>query len=187
MRRNYRWLKLLDQILKLVKKVDEKLRRQYVDINRIQNGFILGHEKRSTHPKKDLCITFVVEKAFDLVPKDAVLWILRKLGVEQWSAKFAQSMYRNSQSQVRVNGLINWLSMAKLRLHQGSMLNPVLVITVIERLTREMRSRCPDKLLCVDYFTLTSGSIEDLKGKLEALKEILDLKVLRRNFYESES
>ena len=67
------------------------------------------------------------------------------------------------------------------------MLNHLLVITVIERLTREMRSRCPDILLYVDDLTLVSGSLEVLKVKLEAWKGILELKAQRRNFYDSES
>ena len=57
--------------------------------------------------KKDLCITFVAEIAFDLIPRDPVLRILRKLGVEERLVRFAKSIYRDNQSQVRVNGLIN--------------------------------------------------------------------------------
>lgn len=67
------------------------------------------------------------------------------------------------------------------------MLNHVLVITVIEILTREMKSRCPSELLYVDDLTLVGGSLEVLNVELEAWKGILESKALRKYLYDSES
>lgn len=75
----------------------------------------------------------------------------------------------------------------QIRLHQGSMLNHVLVIIVIERLTRKMKSRCPNELPYVDDLALVSGSLEVLNVELEAWKGILESKALRKYLYDSEN
>ena len=67
------------------------------------------------------------------------------------------------------------------------MLNHLLVITVIETLTREMKSRCPNELLYVDDLTLVGGSLEVLNVELEAWKGILESKALRKYLCNSES
>ena len=46
----------------------------------------------------------VLEKASDYVARDTVWWALRKLGGKEQMVKILQSMYKNAQSRVRVNG-----------------------------------------------------------------------------------
>ena len=70
--------------------------------------------------KKNLYFKFVnLEKAFDRVQSDVVLQDLRKAGVEEWLVKTAQSMYRNAQNRVRVNGNFSDF-LVQVGLHQGS-------------------------------------------------------------------
>ena len=70
--------------------------------------------------KKNLYFKFVnLEKAFDRVHRDVVLQDLRKAGVEEWLVKTAQSMYRNAQNRVRVNGNFSDF-LVQVELHQGS-------------------------------------------------------------------
>ena len=67
----------------------------------------MWNHKRKYLPKpKNLHFAFVdLEKAFDRVPRDAVCWNLRKLGVEKWLVKIVQSIYTNPRSRegLRVN------------------------------------------------------------------------------------
>ena len=55
-----------------------------------------------------------------------------KLGVEEWLAKTVQSMYRNAQSCVRVNGTFKYDFQVKAGLNQGSVLSTLLFIRVLE-------------------------------------------------------
>ena len=44
--------------------------------------------------KKELRMAFVdLEKAFDRVPREIVLWALRVVGVDEWIVKTIQAMY----------------------------------------------------------------------------------------------
>ena len=83
-------------------------------------------------------------------------------------------MYRNARRRVRVNGTFS-------DVYQGSVLNPLLFITVLEALSRKIRSGCSEDLLYADELALASETLEGLKGRLEARKGALESKVLRLN------
>ena len=69
--------------------------------------------------------------------------VLRKLGIEEWFFKIVQTMYRSTRS--RVAFIDDFL--VQVGLFKGSVLNPLLVIIVLEAVTREIRSGCPEELL----------------------------------------
>ena len=52
-------------------------------------------------------------------------------------------------------------------LHQGS----VFFIILLEALSKEIGSGCPEKLLCAYHLTLISETLEGLIGRLQAWKE----------------
>ena len=85
-RGNYRGLKLIDQVMKVLERVVESLIRQRVEIDEMQCGFMSGHgttdaifivrqlQEKHLTANKPLCMAFVdLEKAFDRVPRD-VIW-----------------------------------------------------------------------------------------------------------------
>ena len=91
-RGNFRGLKLLDHLMKVVERVIEKYMREAVNIDDMQFGFMPGKgtmdaifitcimQERFLVKKKDLYFTFVdLEKAFDRVPRQVVTWALRRL------------------------------------------------------------------------------------------------------------
>jgi len=52
---------------------------------------------------KPLYFAFVdLEKAFDRVPRKALWWALRDLGVDEWAVHIVQGMYSDARSGVRV-------------------------------------------------------------------------------------
>ena len=59
-------------------------------------------------------------------------------------------MYRNARSSVRFNRTFCDEFFVQVGLHQGSMLSPLLFIIVLEALSREIRSGCPEGLLHAD-------------------------------------
>ena len=84
-----------------------------------------------------------LEKAFDLVPQKVIWWALRKLGVEEWIVRLVQGMYANARSRVHVGEGYSEEFEAKVGVHQGSELSPLLFIIVLEALSRECCSGVP--------------------------------------------
>ena len=52
---------------------------------------------------------------------------------------------------------------------------------MLETLSREVRSRCPEDFLYADYLILVRESLEGLKGELKHCKGAMGLKGLRMN------
>ena len=85
---------------------------------------------------KLLYMAFVdLEKAFDRVPRDVVLWAMRKLGINEWLVRLVQSMYKDLRSRVRVGSGYSEEFGAKVSVHQGSVLSPLLFIILLEALS----------------------------------------------------
>ena len=105
--------------------------------------------------KKNLYFAFIeLEKAFDWVPREVVWWAIRKLGVEEWLVRVVKSLYENARSRVRVNDTFSDEFEVKVRVHQGSVLSPLLFIKVLEALSLEFRSGCPWELFYADDLVL---------------------------------
>ena len=129
--------------------------------------------------KRNLYFAFVdLEKAFDRLPRDVVWWALRKLGVEEWSIRVVQSMYRNTKSKVRINSNFSDDFLIKVGLHRGSVLSPLLLIIVLEALCREMILGCPEELLYADDLALFSETLAGFIEKLHSWKSVMELKGL---------
>ena len=94
--------------------------------------------------KKNLYFAFVdLEKAFDRVPRDIVRWAMRKLNTDEWLTETVMAMYKLSNSAVRVNNTVGSKFNVKVRVHQGSVLSPLLFIMVLKALSKAFRSRLP--------------------------------------------
>ena len=132
-RGNYRWFKLLEHMMKVSERVIEQNIRELVDIDAMQFGFIPGKgsmdaifiarqlQERYLEKKKKLSFASVdLEKAFDLVSREVVKWVMRKLGVDEWSIRAVMTMYRNSKSVIRVNNTLWDKFDVKIGVHQGS-------------------------------------------------------------------
>ena len=79
-----------------------------------------------------------------------IWWALRKLGVEEWIVRLVQGMYANARSRVRVGEGFSKEFEVKVRVHQGSILSPLLFIIVLEALSREFRAGVPwEDLHCI--------------------------------------
>ena len=144
--------------MKVLERVAENFLRQQVDIDDMQFGFMPGHSTtgaifiaRQLQGKfyainKTLCMAFVdLEKAFDRVPRRIIWWALHKLGVDEWLVRLMQSMYENARSRVRVVCNLSGVFSVKVGVHQGSCLSSLLFIMVLEALSEEFRTECPEK------------------------------------------
>ena len=193
-RGNYRGLKLLDQVMKALERVLEKVIREMINIDEMQFGFMPGRgttdaifivrqlQEKFIGKKRNLYFAFVdLEKAFDRVPRDVLWWAMRSLGVAEWVVKLVQSMYVNSSSRVRVGSVFSDLFDVKVGVHQGSVLSPILFIIVLEALSRQFRTSCPWELLYADDLVITAETLEDLIEKLKMWKSEMEAKGLRVN------
>ncbi|KAI8481620.1 hypothetical protein Bbelb_406210 [Branchiostoma belcheri] len=171
-RGNYRGLKLLDQVLKVVERVLEPMIREQVHIDSMQFGFTPGRgttdaifilrqlQEKFLSKRKDLYFMFVdLEKAFDRVPREVLWWAMRKLGVQEWLVRVVQSMYCHARSSVRINGSYSSEFDVRVGVHQGSVLSPLLFIIVMEALSRGFRTGCPWEMLYADDLGLAAETL----------------------------
>ncbi|MCU7898061.1 MAG: hypothetical protein KZQ61_05230, partial [Candidatus Thiodiazotropha sp. (ex Lucinoma aequizonata)] len=193
-RGNYRGLKLIEQVMKVLERVVEGLIRQRVEIDEMQCGFMPGRgttdaifivrqlQEKHLAANKPLYMAFVdLEKAFDRVPRDVIWWAMRKLGIDEWLVRLVQSMYKDVRSRVRVgNGYSEEFGVG-VGVHQGSVLSPLLFIIVLEALSMEFRTGCPWELLYADDLMISAVSMEELLVKVETWKSGMEKKGLRVN------
>ena len=193
-RGNYRGIKLLDHIMKVLERIVERFIREQVEINGMQFGFMPGRgttdaifmirqlQEKYLAKHKKLYFAFVdLEKAFDRVPRDVLWWAMRKLGIDEWLIRIVQSMYANARSRVRVNGTFSNEFEVKVGVHQGSVLSPLLFLIVLEALSKEFRTGCPWELLYADDLVLIAESMAELTAKFETWKQAMESKGLRVN------
>ena len=144
-RGNYRGLKLQEQAMKVMEHILNAIIRENVSIDEMQFGFMPGRsttdaifilrqlQEKYLGKKKKLYFAFVdLEKAFDRVPRSALWWAMRKVGVEEWIIRTVQAMYDKPQSKVRVGSSYNDPIDVSVGVHQGSVLSPPLFIIVMK-------------------------------------------------------
>ena len=193
-RGNYRGLKLIEQVMKVLERVVEGLIRQRVEIDEMQYGFMSGRgttdaifivrqlQEKHLAANRPLHMAFVdLEKAFDRVPRDVIWWAMRKLGTDKWLVCLVQSMYKDVRSRVRAGDGYSEEFGVGVGVHQGSVLSPLLVIIVLEALSREFRTGCPWELLYADDLMFSAESMEELLVKVQTWKTEMEKKGLRVN------
>ena len=193
-RGNYRCLKLIEQVMRVLERVVKGLIRQRVEIDEMQFGFMSGRgttdaifivrqlQEKHLAANKPLYMAFIdLEKAFDLVPRNVIWWAMRKLGIDEWLVRLVQSMYKDVRSRVRVGDGYSEEFGVGVGVHQDSVLSPLLFIIVLEALYREFRTGCPWELLYADDLMISAESMEELLVKMQTWKTEMEKKGLRVN------
>jgi exonuclease III len=193
-RGNYRGLKLIDQVMKVLERMAEQFIRQKVRIDDMQFGFMPGRgttdaifiarqmQEKYQAANKTLYFAFIdLEKAFDRVPREVIWWAMRKVGIDEWLVRLVQSMYSDVRSRVRVGDGYSDEFPVGVGVHQGSVLSPLLFIIVLEALSQEFRTGCPWELLYADDLVIIAESLEELIIKIDKWKNGMEKKGLRVN------
>ena len=193
-RGNFRGLKLLEVLQKVLERVLEVTIRSQISIDEMQFGFMPGRgttdaifilrqlQEKYIGKHKDIFFAFVdLEKAFDRIPRKVLWWAMRKLGINEWIVKVVQAMYDSPRSSVRINGSFSKDFPVNVGVHQGSVLSPLLFIIVMEALSREFRTSCPWELLYADDLVIAAENQEELLVKLDLWKKEIEAKGLRVN------
>ena len=143
-------------------------------------------QEKFLEKSKKLFSAFVdLEKAFDRVPRELVRWALRKLEVDEWLVKAVMSMYYHVTTSVRTKKGNTDPFEVKVGLHQGSVLSPLLFIIVLEAVLSGHKIGLPWEILYADDLALMAASEEELKKKLNFLKNILERKGLKVNLLKT--
>ena len=91
---NYRGLKMMGQVMKVIERVPYSVIRSQVEINSLQLGFVPGQgitdaifilrqlQKKHLGKHKPLHFAFT-EKEFNHVPGKVLCWAMKKVGVEE--------------------------------------------------------------------------------------------------------
>ena len=110
----YRGVRLMEHSMKVWEKILEGRLRDIVEIDENQFGFQQGKstvdaifvmrqlQERYGGKKKELFHIFVdLEKAFNRVPREAIVWALRRQNVPERLITLVMALYVNSRSKVK--------------------------------------------------------------------------------------
>ena len=122
-----------------------------------------------------------LEKAFDRVPRRVMEWAMRKKGLPEILVKAVMSLYEGAETKVKVGlGLSEDFSM-KVGVHQGSVLSPLLFVTVIDEVTENARKVWMKQILYADDLVLMGETIEGLRENFDEWREAFESKGMRVN------
>ena len=121
-------------------------------------------EKFRAKTKKLFFIIIELEKAFDQVPKEIIRFALRKKGVPEYLVNGVMSLYKGCKTVVSVDGELSSSFSVKIGVHQGSALNPLLFIMVMDVLTEDVRYGSLMELLYAEDLVLCE---QPLNGVME--------------------
>ena len=196
---NYRGIKLLEHVFKILERVVEGRLRDLIDIHEQQFGFMKGKstvdaifivrqvQEKYLEGNRKVYMCFVdLEKAYDRVPRRVVYWCLRKRGVPEKLVRIVKMMYEGARTTVRTKYGETEAFPVEVGLHQGSALSPFLFLVVIDTLTRELRDNELWELLFADDLVIIADTEEEVQERFSMWKRALEQKGLKVNLGKTE-
>ena len=191
---SYRGLKLLEHAMKVWERLLERRLRDKIVLSEGQFGFVKGRgtidaisiirriQDRYLEKGKTLYMAFVdLEKAFDRVPREVVVWALRKRGIEEVLVRAVMASYDGARTKVRVAGGTSEEFGVGVGVHQGAVLSPLLFVNVLDVVSENIRRGLPWELLYADDLVIVAETEEELKERLTVWKDCLEGKGLKVN------
>ena len=179
----YRGITLRSQVLKLVERVlDARIRRRVEgDFGEEQQGFMNERgtsdgmyvlkqmvEKR-LEVQGSMALRFVdLEQAFDTVPREMVMATLRWMGVPEAEVRMVEGTYEHTTARVVVGEGASEEFEVNNGLRQGSVLSPLLLITVLDLISRKTVVKdAMKKLIYADDLALVTNGKQELQETME--------------------
>lgn len=91
-----------------------------------------------------------LEKAFDRAPREVIRFALRRKGDPEYLVNGVMFLYIDYKTSVSVDGELSSSLSVNVRVHQGSALNPLLFIIVVDVLIENARDGSLMELLYAD-------------------------------------
>ena len=107
-------------------------------------------------------------------------------GVDEWLIRTVMALYTDACTVVRKDAGLSESLKVKFRLHQGSVLSPLLFAAVMDVVSSEARSGMPSELMYADDLILMSPTMEQLGRRVAEWRAILLDKGLKVNAGKSE-
>ena len=165
--------------------------RQEIDIDDSQFGFMPGKgtvdaifvtrqlcEKFRAKGKKLHWIFVDLEKAFDRVPRPVIVEALRHQTVPEMLIKAVMATYKGAKTSVLVDGQKSEEFGVSVGVHQGSILSPLLFITVMQYVTESARH---NDLQYADDLALCDETVTGVLAKYHKWKAAMERKGLKVN------
>ena len=198
----YRGITLRNQVLKLVERVlDARIRRRVeCDFGEEQQGFkkergisdgmyVLKQmvEKR-LEVQGSMALRFVdLEQAFDTVPRQMVMATLRWMGVPEAEVRMVEGTYEHTTARVVVGEGASEEFEVNNGLRQGSVLSPLLLITVLDLISRKTVVKdAMKKLLYADDLALVTNGKQELQETMEEWNGLFIKHGLKLNLEKTE-
>ncbi|XP_066964344.1 uncharacterized protein [Macrobrachium rosenbergii] len=174
---NYRGIKLTEHGLEVLERILDERLREIVKIGKQQYGFMRGRgtvdaifivrqqqEKRLEGNQELYCAFIDLEKAYDRIPREVMLWFLRKRKAQEKLVRLVEMVYQRTNSKVitAVGETENFEVSVGLR--QGSALSPFLFVLVMDVLSEEIRNEVLWELLYSDDLVITAKDGEGREG-----------------------
>ena len=143
-------------------------------LRRLQEEF-RGREEK-------LYISFVeLEKAFDRVPRKVTEWALREKNLPEVLVKAVMSLYKGSNTKVRVGSGLSEEFGVRVGVHQGSVISPLIFAIVVDAVTEQTRKGLLNEILYADDLVLISENLEDLRERFQRWRGALESKGMKVN------
>jgi len=132
--------------------------------------------------KRKLYHVFVdLEKVFDRVPREMIVWALRRQKVPENSIILVMALYENERSRVKSPAGLSEEFSIEVGVHQGSVLSPLLFIVVMQEATKEERGENLKELLYADDLVLMAETEEEVMERFSAWKRGMEKRGLKVN------
>jgi len=189
----YRGGRLLEHGMKLWEKILERRLRELIEIDENQFGFqqgksttdailVVRHLQEKYGEKRKLYHVFVdLEKAFDRVPREMIVWALRRQKVPENLIILVMALYENTRRRVKSPAGLSEEFSIEVGVHQGSALSPLLFIAVMQEATKEERGENLKEVLYADDLALMAETEGEVVERLSAWKRGMETRGLKVN------
>ena len=138
--------------------------------------------------KGSMVVGFVdLEKAYDTVPRELVVAMLRWKGVPEAEVRMVEGLYEGTKGRVMVGSGMSDEFEVNLGLRQGSSLSPLLFIMVMDLISNKASTRdVLRKFLYADDLAVVMESKQELQEVLTEWKELFEWHGLRMSLGKTE-
>ena len=131
--------------------------------------YVLRQMVEKMEVQGSMALGFVdLEKAFDTVPREMVMATLRWMGVPEAEVRMVEGMYEKTTARVAVGEGASEEFEVEIGVRQGSVLIPLLFISVLDLISRKtVMKDAMKKLLYSDGLALVANGDPELQETLE--------------------
>jgi hypothetical protein len=145
--------------------------RGQVTIDEMQCGFRPGKgitdgifvvrqlQEKNTKRRRNCIMLLLIWKRHLTGYQDKLQWPLRKSDAQEWLVSAVMAMHEGARTVVRTEDGDSESFAVKVRLHQGSVLSPMLFTVVMDVITKEIREGLPWEILHASRQVYLPGTI----------------------------